>query len=367
MIVMTFGMLTLASAQSDNTTWTITRLNIKQQLTSIVYLLKVCNYNKQTPIAEFRAFWNGPFARNLSKCTLGNIGFNPDNNIIVEMYIPCQFVSVLDGKIVDNTLFDGGQNTNYYNIEWAHYVVKNTKFNTTMYRYRMLVLPKETPAKFYGLGTLGCYADGCYSWYNTNQYVSNLFLHELGHNFGLDHSRSKHAEYGDFTCVMGNEQNRCWNAAHRYVLGWSEPRNTLFLNNSQNLVRSSFMLSVNEFIRVNNNIFVEHVNLSSVPNIVPQSIQVYQLTINQSTIHLCSLLKVGDVCTIDQDMSIYLSIDSITNDKIIFNICPDACQNISSKSNTRISESRRTSMIMQSSVMYGIAVFALLVMSFVML
>jgi len=329
MTVMILVMLTVASAQSDNNTWSITRLNIKQQLTSIVYLLKVCNYTTQTPVAEFQTFWYGPFARNLSTCTLGNVGFNTKDNVVVEMTIPCKFVSVLDGKtVVDNTLLNE-TNYNYYNTEWTFYAIKNTNFNTSLYRYRMVIIPKQTPAKFYGLGTLGCYDDGCYSWYNTNEYVSNLFLHEIGHNFGVHHSRKMNDEYGDVTCVMGNQRNRCWNAAHRYALGWSEPTNTLMINKSETTLQTSIALTLGEFVNVNNNVFVEHVDISSVPNIVPRSIQVYQLNTDYSTLHLCSLFKVGDVCTINQDTKIALNIANMYSDTIIVDICRDACNNYS--------------------------------------
>jgi hypothetical protein len=360
MIVLIFVMFTVTSAESDNNTFTIQRLNVKHQMTSIVYLLKVCNYNKQTPIEEFRAFWHGPFARNLSKCTLGNIGFNPEDNVIVEMSIPCQFESVLDGKIVDNTLLDE-QNYNYYNTEWAYYAVNNTQFNTDKYKYRMIIIPKNTPAKFYGLGSLGCYSDGCYTWYNTNQYVSNLFLHEMGHNFGLHHSRSEMAEYGDFTCVMGNQQNRCWNAAHRYALGWSEPLRTLSLkNNSQSLVQSSFMLSVGQFIRVNNNIFVEHIDLTKQPNIVPKSIQVYELSADMSTLHMCFLLRVGDVCKIKQDIQIALKIESMDSNKIIVSICLDACKNTTITSNSKSSKSCSKFKMQNGAVIFAMLIAFLL-------
>jgi hypothetical protein len=322
-------MLTVTSAQSDNNTWSITRLNVKEQMTSIVYLLKVCDYTKQTPVVEFQDFWYGSFARNLSKCTLDNVGFNPKDNVVVEMTIPCQFESYINKQTVDNTLLN---NTNYndYNTEWTAYAIKNTNFNITAYKYRMIIIPKETPATFYGLASIGCYDDGCYSWYNTDKYVSNLFLHEMGHNFGLHHSRKMNDEYGDATCVMGSQPNRCWNAAHRYALGWSEPKDTLLLNNSELTLQKPIALTLGQFVTVNNNIFVEHVDISTVPNIIPRSIQVYQLiNTDFSTLHLCSLFKVGDVCTINQDTQIALTIASMYSDTIIVDICRDACNNTS--------------------------------------
>lgn len=306
--------------ESSNSTVLIPRFNVKENMTSVVYLLKVCNYTRQTPVEEFKKFWNGEFARNLRQCSMDNVQFDGNNNIVVEMYIPCKFTSVVSGFVVDATMLSDS-NYNSFNFEWANYAVNRSEFNVTNYKYKMFVIPKNTPAKFYGLATLGCPQDDCFSWYNTETYVPNLFLHEIGHNMGLDHSRTVNDEYGDTTCVMGNQPNRCWNAAHRYTLGWSEPRLNLLLGKNSVNLRASVTLSTSEFIKVNQAIFMEYVDLSAHPNKIPLSLHVYQLNMNLSTLLLCSMSKIGDVCQVTTDTSFTIKIANMSDTEILFGIC----------------------------------------------
>lgn len=306
--------------ESSNSTVLIPRLNVKENMTSVVYLLKVCKYTRQSSVQEFRKFWNGQFARTLSQCSLDNIEFDCANNIVIEMYIPCKFTSVVNGLIVDSSMLNSS-NYNFFNYEWAKYAVNRSEFDTMEYKYNLFVIPKGTPAKFYGLATLGCPAGECFSWYNTETYQPNLFLHELGHNLGLHHSGRLNDEYGDPTCVMGSQPNRCWNAAHRYILGWSEPKLNLLLSKNSVNLRASLTLSTTEFIKVNEAIFMEYVDLSTQPNKIPTSLYVYQLNMNMTTSLLCSMSEAGDVCQVLHNVPFTLKIANMSKTEILFDIC----------------------------------------------
>lgn len=301
----------------------IPRLNVKMDLTSVVFLLKICNYTQQSSNDEFASFWYGAFSQKLGECSFNNIGFHPNNNRIVEIHIPCIFKSVIGGYTVNNSLLNN-TNYNYYNFEYAAYVVKYVNLNMSSYRHRLLVYPRGTPASFYGLGTLGCYDDGCYSWYNTPRFVANLFLHELGHNFGLDHSKTFSDEYGDDTCIMGKQPNRCYNAPHRYSLGWSEPKATLNLTATTTNFSALYSLRNQQFIKINHNVFVEHVDIAGMPQI-EQSIHVYILMPNLSTIHLCSMASLGAACTMNGEQSLTFKVINMTTSTIRFAVCQSKC------------------------------------------
>ena len=60
--------------------------------------------------------------------------------------------------------------------------------------------------------------------------TADLYAHELGHNFGMNHASTEDHEYGDTTDIMGSSNLglRYLNAAHYHELGWrSEAMNTL--------------------------------------------------------------------------------------------------------------------------------------------
>jgi len=88
--------------------------------------------------------------------------------------------------------------------------------------YFMYCLPPGVPfegiAYAFTNSWMTVYSDG---WCG---YVSGQ-LHELGHNFNLDHAADGALEYDDQTGVMGysynvDDQRMCYNAANMYQLGW---------------------------------------------------------------------------------------------------------------------------------------------------
>jgi hypothetical protein len=56
------------------------------------------------------------------------------------------------------------------------------------------------------MGSVGCSGTKCYTWINgaVSRDLS-IYMHEMGHNFGLHHSARAGSdyEYGDNTCTMG--------------------------------------------------------------------------------------------------------------------------------------------------------------------
>jgi hypothetical protein len=303
----------------------VQRLNVPRQLTSVVFLMRVCEWSIQTSVNEFGSFWYGIFAKNLTYCSLGNIQFNAINNIIIDVYVPCKFSSIYDQRIVDATMMNS-LNQDYYITEWTAYIVRNTKLQLSSYRHKLFIIPKHTPANFYGLGYQGCDKSGCFSWYNTEHYTSNLFMHELGHNFGLDHSRRLMDEYGDETCVMGNQPNRCWNAAHRYALNWSNPISTFDMTKIDLNTVTNITLEANHFIQIENKLFAEHVNVIGQTRI-PSTLHIYWLNVNYSTDHLCSLLQTGMGCNVTHVVSpnIHFVVSSITRNLMNITFCQGPC------------------------------------------
>ena len=61
----------------------------------------------------------------------------------------------------------------------------------------------------------------------------DVTFHELGHNFGLQHSTTPGNEYGDCSCAMGACASlRCFNAVQSWILGWSTTTPGGVLNSS---------------------------------------------------------------------------------------------------------------------------------------
>jgi hypothetical protein len=98
-------------------------------------------------------------------------------------------------------------------------------------RYVMYILPDEPQCDFAGLGIVGpCLKDRqCNSWIN-GQYVNltNVYLHELGHNLGLGHAKYSGNFYGDLSDIMGECcKDRCFNAVHLDTLRVGNPKVSL--------------------------------------------------------------------------------------------------------------------------------------------
>ena len=90
----------------------------------------------------------------------------------------------------------------------------------------MLVVPLNAHCIWASMATLSCsYLGNCYSFIRSMD--PEVYVHELGHNFGFTHSSTDtnngvvDYEYGDNTCYMGNTTGwKRYNALHRWSNGW---------------------------------------------------------------------------------------------------------------------------------------------------
>lgn len=97
--------------------------------------------------------------------------------------------------------------------------------NVGQYSRKVYAFPKVSACGWWGLGTVG--GNPSRSWIN-GTYSLKVVAHELGHNFGDYHSRSKActtsgcstSEYGDNADVMGNPTSGHMNAFQKERLGW---------------------------------------------------------------------------------------------------------------------------------------------------
>ena len=101
-------------------------------------------------------------------------------------------------------------------------------YNLGSYTNKFYVMPKNSSCGWMGLAYLG---SPYLAW--TNGYNSvQVYTHELGHNFTLDHAGSVNcgtqvlangcsvAEYGDPFDTMGNQAAMHYNAMQKSLLGW---------------------------------------------------------------------------------------------------------------------------------------------------
>jgi len=196
-----------------------------ENISAIVYVIELCNL----PAEDMKTIKLQ--ISNLNKymrtCTFNRFKLSDTSTQVVgPIQLPCSSLS---------------HNYNYYDslcsfndlYMWAQYAIDYTRniqgIDGMNYNYQLFILPTGTPCTWAGLGMIGCKTNTCYTWYN-GIYGSNLsvLLHELGHNFGLEHSGTPENAYGDKSCVMGSCcETRCWNSPQTWFLGITKPIQTL--------------------------------------------------------------------------------------------------------------------------------------------
>src|SRR5262249_19992364 len=93
------------------------------------------------------------------------------------------------------------------------------------YQRRIYGMPDLAACGWWGLGTVGGWPSRAWG---SGSYALHVVGHELGHNFGAYHSKSRPCngatcstiEYGDDRDIMGNIFAGHMNAYHKERLGW---------------------------------------------------------------------------------------------------------------------------------------------------
>ncbi len=108
-------------------------------------------------------------------------------------------------------------------------------YNLGSYTNKFYVMPKNSACGWMGLAYLGSPYLAWSNGYNSVQ----VYTHELGHNFTLDHAGSVNcgtqvitngcsvAEYGDPFDTMGNQAAMHYNAMQKSLLGWLPPSSVI--------------------------------------------------------------------------------------------------------------------------------------------
>jgi NPCBM-associated, NEW3 domain of alpha-galactosidase. len=113
---------------------------------------------------------------------------------------------------------------------YAQQAATNAGANLSTYNHYVYAFPKTTACVFSGRSTVG--GSPSQSWINTNSIALPVLGHELGHSFGLFHSRSMDCgtaviggtcttdEYGDSFDNMGATEGAHFNSFQKERLGW---------------------------------------------------------------------------------------------------------------------------------------------------
>ncbi|GIL74923.1 hypothetical protein Vretifemale_4801 [Volvox reticuliferus] len=206
-------------------------------ISTVVFLISFCGYGPAIDVASFRSMWlNGPdtppntrtMQNTFDYCSQGKAIMNSSTQHIFDVPLQCT------GKVPGtSTPYNYAQlDTICYTYSLHNmmlvaedYVQKTLGIDISSIKQRIAVLPVDLSGycDFGGMAGLGCTGTRCYSWIN-GLFAGNLYLylHEMGHNLGLYHSRIPGRDYGDETCTMGNGRT-CYNAPNMWRLGWVSP------------------------------------------------------------------------------------------------------------------------------------------------
>jgi len=102
----------------------------------------------------------------------------------------------------------------------------NATLDLSFYDHHFYIVPRGSVCNWAGQGLVGC-DRVCKAWIASDYAgIIMIYLHELGHNLGLQHATSRQPpnEYGDTCDAMGSCcKQRCFNPIHTEQLGWTLP------------------------------------------------------------------------------------------------------------------------------------------------
>ena len=268
--------------------------NIEKPFTSeikaLVILTTICNFNQQNSKIEFENFLYGKVSSKLESCSFGNVKLNKTLSSVIEMHIPCSIPGTMyPYKQINLTTLSDAEYEPHV-LAMMVYAINKVK-TYTYYNYFMMKLPNYAfPVTWSGLALTNCQGVSCYSWFNNQNLISGIYVHELGHNFGLGHAMTPNSEYGDAHCAMGQAQlDNCYNAVHRDALGWSSPM--VSVNLSSQLPSVAYTLTqYSQYIIVNKLIYIEKFD---------DSVGVYLATPDVTSMLLSTLSKQGQIQSFD--------------------------------------------------------------------
>jgi hypothetical protein len=215
-----------------------------------------------------RTLWNTQISSNITQLSnkriyelqsFGKVSFRQYNRDTMDVYGPYEF----DLKLAD----EPECRPDYWSDRAIQMARDRDGVEFSRYEHHIFVLPNSphlhlTLCKWNGLGNVGC-NELCRTWVSNCDNLG-VYIHELGHNFGLRHAGRKSmlsgefVEYGDPTGWMGNQW---WSmqkiyqfiAPYRIQLGWIPPEKVLEVSTSgtytlapanqlpQNSANSSYM------------------------------------------------------------------------------------------------------------------------------
>ncbi|KAG2496775.1 hypothetical protein HYH03_005183 [Edaphochlamys debaryana] len=204
-------------------------------VTTAIFLLSFCGYPLALSRDEFMAQWvDGPstgagaytMEGYVRACSHGRSRLNNDTQLVFAVDVPCTGLTT-DYKPYNSTDQCRGEEL-YSWMNQAEAIVE-AQYNISLagIKQRLVVLPREMDAfcPWAGLASQGCIGTRCYVWVNGNSASDlSVFLHELGHNWGLNHAGTEWTtdEYADTTDPMGMGY-ACFAANGAWKLGWALP------------------------------------------------------------------------------------------------------------------------------------------------
>lgn len=273
---------------------TIKNGTLSGNITALIMLTTICDNRKQNSVTEFHDFWHGDFKKAMSLSTLGHIHVNSSMSKIITMHIPCMIngtEGIFKGTQFNMTHIPREYMFMYMDMLMAYALeaAGSQAVNTSLYDFLLLKLPNVAYdyLPWIGLGAVNCTPWPCYSWYNSPQLTPALYLHELGHNFGLGHASTRVDEYGDEDCVMGKiAKGTHFNAVHRDILGWDTPFMSVKIVDNDMCSMNVSLSKRGQYVKINKMLYIEKYS---------DNIAVYLAYPNQSSSLVGRLSKEGDI------------------------------------------------------------------------